>query len=315
MHLSHNARWRLIPRVPAGDMNAHTQFRSAGAPKQRHHSSTVQNPLRVHPSGRTHTVKSDLHETDQKSLTSQCYGQIMPQSMPVPGSLSSEGTTRFPTAIHCLIYYTCSALVVGAPRTSRYVQNLHQPPATMPIYLVHGFRWPRKAIRIHVILHNVEDAAPDYTMSTSSNRAMISSLQRLYPHLLDDLPNLQMVEEYDPNDESASSSVREYAYLADKVVKHNTCIDVKEVQDQGIAAGQWGAMADLREEVAKGEKLGWWVVFNGDPERGNGDADMGGNGDRMMVEDRVEDRVELREEQEKKGKGTVRNWFKKGTKE
>ena len=183
----------------------------------------------------------------------------------------------------------------------------------MPIYLIHGFRWPRKAIRIHVILHNVEDAAPDYTMSTSSNRAMITSLRRLYPQLLADLPDLQMVEEYDPNDESAGSSVQEYAYLADKVVKHNTGIDVKEVQDQGIAAGQWGAMADLKEEVAKGERLGWWVVFNGDPERG----DRGDRGVMNVGEegDFVGGSACLLEEPEKKGKGTVRKWFKKGSKE
>ena len=106
-------------------------------------------------------------------------------------------------------------------------------------------------------------------MSTSSNHAMITSLRRLYPHLLADLPDLQMVEEYDPSDETDAGNVQEYAYLADKVVKHSTGIDIKEVQDQGIPTQTWGAMADLREEIAKGEKLGWWVIFNGDPERGD----------------------------------------------
>ncbi|KAL9126978.1 MAG: hypothetical protein Q9217_004060 [Psora testacea] len=210
----------------------------------------------------------------------------MPSSRVTSSSTSLEASNRFPSALHNLIYYTLSAFMIAAPiASSRYVNNLHQPSSTMPIYLIHGFRWSRKAIRIHVILHNVEDAAPDYTMSTSSNRAMIASLRRLYPQLLAALPDLQMVEEYDPGDESASSSMQEYAYLADKVVKHNTGIDVKEVQDQGIAPAQWDAMADLREEVANGEKLGWWVVFNGDPERGDG----GG----MMVGDEVEVEVEV----------------------
>ncbi|KAL9634375.1 MAG: hypothetical protein Q9164_004126 [Protoblastenia rupestris] len=216
-----------------------------------------------------------------------------------------EAPGPFPSALHSSVYHSLSALMIAAPIASRYVHNLYHPPSTMPIYLIHGFRWSRKAIRIHVILHNVEDAAPDYTMSSSSNRAMIASLRRLHPKLLVDLPDLQMVEEYDPSNESAFSSVQEYAYLADKVVKHSTGIDVKEVQDSGIPAAQWGAMADLREEVSKGEKLGWYVVFNGDPERG----DRGGG--RVVVEEDVE----VREEQEKKGKGSVKKWFTKGSKD
>lgn len=29
----------------------------------------------------------------------------------------------------------------------------------------------------------------------------------------------------------------------------------------------WEALAQLRDKIAEGEKIGWWVVYNGDPER------------------------------------------------
>lgn len=154
-----------------------------------------------------------------------------------------------------------------APVAARYVRAGQNLPGNVPVYLIHGFRWPRKAVRIHVILHNLEDAAPDYTMAMTSNEAIIGSLRRLYPDMLADLPHLRMVEEYDPADESAVSNIQEFAYVADKVVRHGPGIDLKHVQDEGIPAAQWGAMADLREEIAKGEQLGWWIVYNADPER------------------------------------------------
>jgi hypothetical protein len=36
----------------------------------------------------------------------------------------------------------------------------------MPTYLIHGFRWPRNQIRIHVILQNIDDAAPEWLIGT-----------------------------------------------------------------------------------------------------------------------------------------------------
>ena len=38
----------------------------------------------------------------------------------------------------------------------------------MPIFVLHGFRWARTPIRHHVILNNVDDAAPDYIMQPTT---------------------------------------------------------------------------------------------------------------------------------------------------
>ena len=34
-----------------------------------------------------------------------------------------------------------------------------------------------------------------------------------------------------------------------------------------LSTEQWEAMAELRDKLADGEKIGWWVVYNGDPGR------------------------------------------------
>ncbi|MDI1487563.1 MAG: hypothetical protein OHK93_006833 [Ramalina farinacea] len=149
-------------------------------------------------------------------------------------------------------------------------------PTHLPLYLVHGFRWPRKAVRIHVIMHNILDAAPDYTMSASSSTAFLTSLRTSHPQIMSKIPSLKMVEEYDPSDEGGE--VQEYAWVADQIVRVNGDADVKRAKEQGLRGEAWDAMADLRDEVAKGEALGWWVILNGDPERGDKGAGAGGRG-------------------------------------
>ena len=44
---------------------------------------------------------------------------------------------------------------------------------------------------------------------------------------------------------------------------------------QGLPAASWEAMAELRDNIAPGANIGWFVVYNGDPERANGSSDLG----------------------------------------
>lgn len=46
-------------------------------------------------------------------------------------------------------------------------------------------------------------------------------------------------------------------------------INVEEViaDGPGLTNKAWEALADLRDKIADGEKIGWWVVYNGDPDR------------------------------------------------
>jgi hypothetical protein len=46
-------------------------------------------------------------------------------------------------------------------------------------------------------------------------------------------------------------------------------VNVEDVMASGpgVSPAAWEALADLRDEIANGEKIGWFVVYNGDPER------------------------------------------------
>jgi hypothetical protein len=53
----------------------------------------------------------------------------------------------------------------------------------MPTYLVHGFRWPRAAIRIHIILFDLEDAAAEWIVAPASAITILNSFYTLYDFL------------------------------------------------------------------------------------------------------------------------------------
>ncbi|CAM1511240.1 Fc.00g087530.m01.CDS01 [Cosmosporella sp. VM-42] len=60
----------------------------------------------------------------------------------------------------------------------------------MPTYLCHGFRWHRRAIRIFVILQDLEDAAPDWITGPTTSSAILSQLHESYKFL----PDLEVEE-------------------------------------------------------------------------------------------------------------------------
>ena len=148
----------------------------------------------------------------------------------------------------------------------------------MTIYLVHGFRWPRKKIRVHVILNNIDDAAPDYVMSSGTPDALTANFRHLFPETMNALPDLQFVEQYDPTNDAANATLQPYAFVVDKVEQGHLNINVETVMGQGVSAAKWDALADLRDQIAPGEKIGWWVVYNGDAEgiRGHRQVRSGG---------------------------------------
>ena len=45
-------------------------------------------------------------------------------------------------------------------------------------------------------------------------------------------------------------------------------------QGTGSTARAWEALADLRDNIAKGEKIDWWVIYNGDPDRAYDDSEQ-----------------------------------------
>lgn len=120
-------------------------------------------------------------------------------------------------------------------------------------------------IRIHIVLQNLDDAAPEYIMAPATVACMNKNFQEQWPDLTAQLPGLRFLEQYDPED--LVTKGQPHAYVCDIVHEVKLGIDVEDIRGNGLGEEQWAAIADLRDKIAPGEKLGWFVVVNGDPER------------------------------------------------
>lgn len=137
----------------------------------------------------------------------------------------------------------------------------------MPVYFIHGFRWPRPLIRIHIILHNLEDSAAEWLVAPGTTREMLDNFHELYPESMEHLAHLRFVEQYDPNDTSAGSGSQPYAYVADVVEEVKLGVDIDEIRGKGVPNDQWASLMELRDKLAPEEKVAWYIVVCGDEER------------------------------------------------
>ncbi|OAG39712.1 hypothetical protein AYO21_05987 [Fonsecaea monophora] len=239
----------------------------------------------------------------------------------------------------------------------------------MPVYLVHGFRWPREGftgIRVHAVLHNLDDCSVEYIQNSNSREEILRSFREIYPEIMKELDHtdvnpaatrrLEFIEQYNPDDLEGPYAVSQpYAFVGDKVVViaagpgmglagpgvaqakayHHVATEVDPAQspqkkqrattlpmskpapfnspadttalsvnlDEVVADGPgltnkaWEALADLRDKIAEGEKIGWWVVYNGDPERSFDDAE---DDEDEQEDEEMEDVAEEDEDREQK---------------
>ncbi|TKA30463.1 hypothetical protein B0A50_02691 [Salinomyces thailandicus] len=137
----------------------------------------------------------------------------------------------------------------------------------MPAYLIHGFRWPRPLIRIHIILQNLDDAAAEWLVAPETTRTLLSNFHELYPDSMEHLSRLRFVEQYDPNDLSATAASQPFAYVADVCEEVRLSVPVNEVTQRGVPNEQWIALMELKDKLAPEEEVGWYVVVCGDEER------------------------------------------------
>lgn len=138
----------------------------------------------------------------------------------------------------------------------------------MPLYFAHGFKWSRKDIRIFIILHDIDDASADWVQNDSTNKAFRKVLSGLYPGILKKVPNLQFIEQYDPEDEDVS--FQPYAFVVDKLHTADLSINASKALSEGVGGATWDAMGDLKDGLAKNAEMGWYAVWNGDPVRDTG---------------------------------------------
>ena len=170
----------------------------------------------------------------------------------------------------------------------------------MPVYLLYGFRWPRggfTGIRVYIVLHNLEDATAEYLQQPYTSQLIYESLQKGEGDIINRLPELQFIEQYDPDDTTSDTAVSQpHAYVAARVIEMPSSgapgadadFNVEELNDgSGLSDDASAALEELRDKLAGGERIGWWIVYNGDPERyfpETDDEDFDGNGTPMENE-------------------------------
>lgn len=152
--------------------------------------------------------------------------------------------------------------------------------SAMPVYMVHGFRWPRTGftgIRVYIVLHNLEDATAEYVQQPVTSRLLTECFKKTDPDIVARLPDLQFIEQYDPEDTDSATAVSQpYAYVAAKVITLSepgakapglSWNPEDLAKDSPLEPSEMEALTQLRDKYAAGERIGWWIVYNGDPDR------------------------------------------------
>ncbi|KAI5308771.1 hypothetical protein KEM55_004910 [Ascosphaera atra] len=163
--------------------------------------------------------------------------------------------------------------------------NIHSMSET---YVLYGFRWARGqqpeslGIRAYVVFHDILDAASEYLQEPTTHQAVLESFEKFDPEILSKLPDLRLIEQYDPDDTSGAAVSQPHAYVAarsmvmgDRSKKGGGLgLDIGELMEvgPGLEESAMEALHKLRDELAPGSKIGWFVVYNGDPERSTGES-------------------------------------------
>lgn len=121
-------------------------------------------------------------------------------------------------------------------------------------------------MRVFVVLQEIDDAAPNNLMSGHSEEAMNEKFAKLYPGPMANLPALRFIEPLNPNNEKFKYPSEPYVFVSDVVVQSEDFIDVTQAMSIPIRPAQWESLAELRDQIAPDEKIGWFVVHNGDLE-------------------------------------------------
>lgn len=124
---------------------------------------------------------------------------------------------------------------------------------------------------MYIVLNNLEEAAAEYVQQPLTTELLTESFKKTQADLMPRLPELHFIEQYDPQDESSSTVSQDYAYVSAKVVTipDGAGAGLEDVVEQGsgLSADATEALEALRDRLAPGEKIGWFMVYNGDPDR------------------------------------------------
>ncbi|KAI5288213.1 AP-2 complex subunit sigma [Ascosphaera aggregata] len=151
-------------------------------------------------------------------------------------------------------------------------------------YVLYGFRWYRAAsskafgIRAYVTYHDILDAASEYLQEPLTNRCVIKSFEKINPDILNFLPDMRLIEQYDPEDTSPAAVSQPYAYVAAKTIVMgekgkrggSLSLSIEEVIEQGPGLSQKAseALSELRDTLApdsrKTRLAKWYAPYTDD---------------------------------------------------
>lgn len=150
----------------------------------------------------------------------------------------------------------------------------------MPVYKLHGFQWPRAgipSIRVFIVLENIDDAAAEYIQQKKTSDLILGAIRKNHPNVQKYLPDLQLIEQYDPEDTSDAAVSQPHAFVADTVTilpdtarpMHGLSMKLEQEEplNKLISSEAETTLAEVRDAIAPGQQIGWWIVYNGDPER------------------------------------------------
>lgn len=151
----------------------------------------------------------------------------------------------------------------------------------MPVYLLYGFRWPRAGftgIRVYIVLNNLENATAEYLQQPLTSELLLGAFRKTEgDDTVNKLPDLRFIEQYDPEDTTSNTAVSQpFAYVAARAIEipnpttpgSGLGWNAEDLtKESGLSEETLGALTKIRDDLAAGERIGWWIVYNGDPER------------------------------------------------
>ncbi|KAH8172809.1 hypothetical protein LIA77_07064 [Sarocladium implicatum] len=192
----------------------------------------------------------------------------------------------------------------------------------MPTYLCHGFKWERQALRGWIIIHDVEDAQPDWIIAPASKDGILATFAREHPFVPfgpawtreEEAPEdedeaegwyepVHLLEEYSATVETREPA-RPFAYVADHVVRVDHGVDIgeemrkyealeKKVGEKDGEEGWWFERLRLGLRVFREDTMdiGWHVVVCDDEERAYEDDEESEEGEEeeTTIKDEVKD--------------------------
>ncbi|KAM3077082.1 hypothetical protein ACMFMF_004998 [Clarireedia jacksonii] len=126
----------------------------------------------------------------------------------------------------------------------------------MPTYLLHGFRWHRSNIMVHIVINDLEDAAPEWIMAPATSNALLNSFYTLYDFLPpSNPPPIDYFSEPSPTEEANPSVAEKPAHRT--LTKRNKSSRSSLISPiRNGRSPSFGSSFTFRNSISNGQRQG-----------------------------------------------------------